>query len=573
MDVLPGDKINTRDDTLYLGGFPILYLPRFTHTMEDPLMHVRVMPGKSKDWGLYTLSAWKYNLNNFADGRVYLDYRDKLGWAEGFGLNYNTTYAGKGDFKFYYTDEKPQDLPATSPRSRYQRYLARWRHKWVIDEQTNFISEFYKIGDQKRKYMDPTLDFLKDYFFREYEKDTQPLTYALFHHSFSYSSLDLLAQKRVNNWYNQMDMLPELTYTLPSLRLGDSRLYLSDESVFANFIRKNSAAPLTANNIDTKRFSTVNRLSLPMKILFVEFTPFLKNQEVIYNKDLTGKSLPVNTIFYAGADMSTKFYRVFKVKSNFLGLGIDSLRHVITPTVGYSYNHAPTIVSSKLPQIDSVDAITSSNAAALALSNKIQAKRNGASVDLVDFRITTNYAFSPQFVSGYKKGGGLSDFLFKLKLLPYSWMRFEGDATYKHSGVPTDADYCNYNHFSQANYDINFDLGSERSFGIGQRYQRKGGNQLTTGFNWRFNPKWRFSIYERYNLKSFTDSSNAFIRRGSLEQEYTLSRDLHCWDVNLTLNTKKNEGSNIFIIFRLKAFPEAELSINQGYNKPKSGAQ
>jgi lipopolysaccharide assembly outer membrane protein LptD (OstA) len=598
MSILPGDKIKTKEDILYLGGFPLLYLPRFNHTLEDPMMHVRLTPGKSKDWGPYMLSAWRYSLADKINGRAYLDYRNKLGWAEGFGLNYATTYLGKGDLKVYYTQEKPDNLPSTATRSDFERYLIRWRHKWVVDDQTNFISELYKIGDQKRKYLDANASFLKDYFYREYEKDSQPLSYALFHHSFSYSSLDILAQDRVNHWYDQLSKLPEVKYTLPSIQLGDTPLYFENNSVLTNFNKKATTAPVSPDEVSVTRFDIINKFSMPMKVAFFEFVPFVKNREVIYDKGANGKSLPVNTIFYAGADLSTKFYRIFNVKSNFLGLGLNGLRHIVTPTVGYSYNHAPTINNYNLKQIDSVDLLTSSNAANLGLSNKLQVKRkdkNGkeVSVDLLDLNVSTRYSFAPQIVYGlspytqyddlvvdipdinkeHKRGASFSDIFVKYKILPYSWLRIEGDLTYKHSGVDGDENYENYNHLSNVNYDISFDFAPERSFGLGQRYERKGGNQLTASLNWRLNPKWKFSFYQRYNFKAYADSTSAFIKRGSLEQEFTLSRDLHCWEVDLTLNNKRNEGTGLYLVFRLKAFPELELSMNQTYNKPESGAQ
>jgi len=606
MNVLPGDKIQTKHDTLYLGGFPLFYLPRFDHTMEDPLMHVTVMPGKRKDWGPYVLSAWRYSLTDNASGRAYLDYRNKLGWAEGFGLNYSTTYFGRGDYKFYYSNEQPNQLPATAERTQFQRYLMRWRHKWDVDERTNFISEFNKIGDEKRKYFDPASNILKDYFYREYEQDSQPLTYALLHHSFSYSSIDLLAQKRVNQWYDQLDKLPEIKYTLPGFKLGDTPLYFDNNSVFTSFNKKASTAPTSPDELTMTRLDTINKLSLPMKVAFLNFTPFVQNREIVYDKGADGQALPVNTVFYAGADLSTKFYRVFNVKTNFLGLGLDGLRHIITPTVGYSYNHTPTIYYTHLKQIDGLDMLTSSNTASLGLSNKLQTKRkdkngNETTIDFVDFNVSTSYTFAPHIVYGMipvptnpssdpnaplvyqagtsnKLGASFSDILFKYKILPYSWLRIEGDATYKHSGVAGDPDYENNNHFSNVNYDINFDFAPERSFGIGQRYARKSGNQLTTSFKWRLNPKWKFSVYQRYNLKKYADAAtysgtvNEY-GKGSLEQEYTISRDLHCWEMDLTFNTSRVNGSGIFVIFRLKAFPENEFGFNQSYSKPKSGAQ
>jgi hypothetical protein len=181
----------------------------------------------------------------------------------------------------------------------------------------------------------------------------------------------------------------------------------------------------------------------------------------------------------------------------------------------------------------------------------------------VDVDITTSYIFKPNTAD--KHGGNLSDFLYKIKLLPYSWLRIEADATYNRSVPRSDS---SYNRFTTANYDIIFDFQNEHSFGIGQRYQRKGGNEITSRLIWRLNPKWKFSIYERYNR-----GHDPSLKRGLREQEYSVSRDLHCWAMDLTYNIKKDSGNTIWLIFRLKAFPEMELGFDQTYHEPKSGSQ
>ena len=566
INLFPNDKIQTKENIFYMGNVPLLYLPRYNHSLKDPLMHVQLMPGKRKEWGPYMLSAWRYNLTQNMDGRVYLDYRNKLGVAGGFGLNYTLPGFGKGDYKFYYTKEKPQDMPAGFPEE-YERYFMRWRYKWDVDQQTNITSELYKIVDKRRK-QDTQRNILKDYFFREYEEDSQPLSYALLHHNFRYSSIDLLVQKRTNNWYEQLDKLPELRYTLATSRIGQTPFYFENNSTAGNFDKKATTSPATPDEVTVSRLDTTNKLLLPMKVLFLQLTPFVASRQTIYDKDTNEDDIPVRNIFYSGADLSTRFYRIFDIKSNLLGMDINGLRHIITPTVGYSYNHEPSIPSSKLRQIDSVDSITRGNSAALGLSNKLQTKRKGQTVDLLEARVTTNYIFKPKTAD--KRGSNLSDFLIDLKLLPYSWVRVEAEATYQHSSSRSDP---GYKHFSEANYDISFDLGKGRSVSIGQRYVRASSNTLTCNLEWRLTPKWKFLTYQRYNFKQYLDSQNQEVSRGALEQEYTISRNLHCWDMDITFNTKKNEGSSIWFIFKLKAFPEMEFGFNQSYSSSKSGSQ
>ncbi len=559
VNFFPNDKVQTKHDTFYVGQVPFFYLPRYNHSLKDPLMHVQLLPGKSKDWGPYLLSAWRYNLTDNANGRIYADYREKLGFAEGFGLNYKTEEFGQGDYKFYYTHERSRRFQQGDP-AEFQRYLVRCRHKWIIDYGTNLNAEYYKIVDSKRQIYGSEYNFLKDYFYREYEKDSQPLSYLSFHRTFGYSSLDALVQKRTNRWYTQLEKLPEIKYVAPSYNILGSPFYLENIIEAANLNYKYETHSLS-DDVHMNRIDSENKISMPTKLAFIRLNPFVKYRLTYYDGDIYGSLEILRSIFYAGSELSTKFYRIFNIKTGFLGLDINDLRHIITPTVIYSYNHEPTISSSKLEQIDEVDAITRSNAVTLELSNKLQTKRSNQSVDLADFRVTTNYTFN-------RKGGrgsNIGDILFDLELFPYSWLRINSEATYNHSGNRSDV---NYNTFSSVNYDINFTFQEGRSFGLGQRYQRKGGNEIIYKLDWRLNPKWAFSVYHRIER-----GHDPQIIRGLKEQEYTISRDLHCWNVDLTYNIKRTEGEAVWLVFRLKAFPELEFEFNHDYHKPKAGSQ
>ncbi|MBL7151781.1 MAG: hypothetical protein ISS89_04230, partial [Candidatus Omnitrophica bacterium] len=433
---------------------------------------------------------------------------------------------------------------------------------------TDFTAQFVKILDRRRKndlnYNPDTESFLEQYFLREYEKDTEPLTYAQFHHSFAYSSVDVYLQKRLNHWYGQLNKLPEITYSLPNVQVGDTTFYFSNTSGFVNLNKKAPAGSAGLPETNSVRFDTNNQFTFPLKVAFIEFSPYAKIQETFYNQDVYGSATLFRTIFYSGANISTKIYRLFDIKSNFLGMDINRLRHVITPTIAYSYQHTPTIPSSKIKQIDGPDGINgTSQVATLELSNKLQTKRGGSSVDLADFRVNTSYTFKPK--GGDKRGSSFSDVIFNLELLPYSWLRVVSDATYKHSGNHNDK---NYNKFINGNVNFEFDFGKERQFGIGQRYEKKGGNSLTYALKWRFTPKWKFYLYQRRQF-----SKTRTIKSGLREQEYTISRDLHCWEVDLTYNVTRGVSKQVWLIFRLKAFPEMEFDYNQIYHQPKPGSQ
>jgi len=564
VDFFRGDKFQMKSTTITAGQdrqIPIMHLPFFNKSLKEPYMHVQFSPGHSKDWGYYTQTAWRYRLTDSIEGDILLDYRELMGIAEGFITNYKSQNFGKGDFKLYYTQERNKskgigtsvDIPKV-----FERYMGRLRHKWDIDPMTNLISEIYYIKDSKRMVLGNQYNFLKDFYPREYEKDEQPLSYLQVNHLFDNSNINLVVQKRINRWYNQLEKLPEIIYNLPSMPIGNSRLYFENASSFARYSYKNSSSPIpSANDVNgMTRVDLYNKMSYPLRAFVFQLNPFVANRSTYYNSDINANSLAPRTIFYSGADLSTKFYRIFNVKTGFLGLDINGLRHIITPTITYTFQNTPTIPSSKLKQIDGIDSINGvSNAAVFELDNKLQTKRNNTTVDLLDFRINSTYNFKS---SSNRSGGSLSDFLLYLDFYPYSWLSLNTDATFSRS----------VRHFSQINTDLNFNFATDRTIGFGNRYTRGGSKEMTFQTHWRINPKWSARVYERYQFGNAVDLSS-----GIREQEYALIRDLHCWTMEVSYNLQKSKGETLWMVFRLKAFPELQFDYNQSYHQPQPGSQ
>ncbi len=552
IDVFAGDKIKTKNNSVYIGQVPVAYIPFYNQSLKDPFMHVQLTPGYGKDWGPFLLSSWRCNLADNINSRIYLDYRQRRGLASGFGANYRDTAVGSGDFKFYYIRERPRNFLEDQP-GEFERYFAHWRHKWNIDERTNLINEYYKIVDSKRQLLGTEYNILKDYFPREYEKDSLPLSYTQFSHLFSGSSVNVLVQKRINRWYSETEKLPEINYSLPSFQLWELPLYFENSSQAVSFNVKQPVPSPSTSDVSLNRLDTYNKLTLPFKLSFIDLTPFTAIRETYYDKDSDNSSVAPRTVFYAGTEASAKFFRIFDVKSDFLNLDVNGLRHVITPLVSYSYNYDPSIPSTRLKQIDTVDSIGFNNSAVLELSNKLQTKRNNKTVDLVNFIITNSYTFYTRA----KKAGVLGDYVFNLELFPYSWLKFDSDATYSHK----------QDEFTNINYDVNFNLAPERTLGFGHRIQKGGANELTFGSDWRLTPKWKFHFYERYQIHDAVDNRKRLIR-----QEYGFQRDLHCWLFDFTYSAEREHGNTFWCIFKLKAFPEVAIDYDINYNAPKPGA-
>ncbi|MEK6715687.1 MAG: LPS assembly protein LptD [Candidatus Omnitrophota bacterium] len=571
MDFSLGEKLTARDINFMVYNSSLAYLPKYAHPLNDNRPRVTVTPGMSKDWGFYVLSAWRYYFNEDLRGRVHLDYRERRDFASGFDTKYDTRLFGEGFLRTYYMNQRKIELkkPWISSLSENvkeelleledvdeknrntverERYRISLRHNWDIDDDTNLKLEYNRLSDA---------DFLKDYFLRENEigLSSSASSYILFTHLMPFSTVSVLGQKRTNRFMSETEKLPEVKLDVSSTEISETNLYYSGTTSIVNLNNKAAAPSDTTNHIN--RLDTYNQLSYPKKLAFIETSPFVGFRQTYYDRDSDSDSDDaLRGVFYTGIDTSTKFYRLFDVNTNFLKLDINKLRHVITPTISYNYIHAPTVPSSKLFNFDSVDSIAKANYAPLSLENKLQTKRSGKTVDLLRFILSTRYDFhlKPQ-------GSRFANLNLDLEVTPYDWMRFEADSEYDKDDRA----------FKTANFDLVL-MGEKEKFktqdddykyffGAGYRYQRNSRNQLTTQLTYRLNDDWKFKVYERWERET----------GGLREQGYVIYKDLHCWQMEVNYNVRRDHGEEIFLVFRIKAFPESGVEFNNSYHAPKAG--
>ena len=99
-----------------------------------------------------------------------------------------------------------------------------------------------------------------------------------------------------------------------------------------------------------------------------------------------------------------------------------------------------------------------------------------------------------------------------------------------------------------ANVDAYFNSQKNWTFDLSRRYTRDDDDIVTAQWEYKFNPKWRTALYQRWNA----DTGK------SQEQQYAFVRDLHSWEVEFAYKDKRDAdtgGCEVWVIFRLKAFP------------------
>ena len=543
VDIYPQDKIVARNIRLVIGSVPVFYIPRMTQRLDDKKPWFTFVPGYKKDWGMFLLTQSRYYINDHLQGVVHVDGREKKSVAWGVDAKYKTDSYGDGIIRTYYMNELTMDRkrfwqPKINKTIARERFKSEWRHKWDIDKKTNLILQYYKLSDSS---------ILKDYFNKEYQKDSSPRTFMTLTKSFPQGVLSFQLEGRVNNFESKTVRLPEIRYDLSSVKVGDTGFFIQNTSSFANLASK-SPSP-TEVRLETKRLDTDNELSYPMKVWIFEMQPFIGERFTYYSKTKDPDEYnSIRGIFRTGAMLSTKFYRIYEVESHFLGGEIKNLRHIITPTVLYKYQRDPTRTSDQLDIFDSIDSMTRIHSINFGLENKFQTKRKGTSVDLFRVLVSTDFRLKEN-----PGTGGFDQVKADMDFKPVDWLTLYFDSNYD----------TRHDRLSTANFDLYINGGKKWTLGFGKRLERNVDDQVTAQIEYKFNPKWKIKVYERFDTEHGTQK----------EQSFTVTRDLHEWDLDMLYSEKRGSGSEILLVFTLKAFPEIGFDLGSGFNKRKAGSQ
>jgi len=543
MDIYPGDKLVARSVRMIIGRIPMLFIPRFTQDLRDKKPVVTLTPGYDKEWGAFLLSRWHYYLNESFKGDFRLDAREKKDIAWGIDLDYKTPNTGSGKIRTYYMNERSitsdrfyQKRP--SPTIEKERFKVEWRHKWDIDDNTNAIAQYYKLSDST---------IAKDYFENEYEEDYSPDTFFLLTRILPSGVLSFNVDARVNRFESAVERLPELRYDLTNKQLGNTGLYLRNQTSYANLTNK-AASPSEVRQ-NTMRVDTDNALSYPMKIGFIEMTPFVGGRNTYYSKTNDPEKYgSIRGIFRTGASLSTRFYKIFDTEVERFGLDIHRLRHIVSPSVSYEFASEPTLAAGQIDSFDGIDGLDNIHNLHFSLENKLQTKRDNKTVELLRAVIGTDF-----HLKEHPAKGGFGTIKTDIDFKPVNWITFYFDSQYD-----TQEEYL-----TTANFDIYINGGEKWSANIEKRWNREVDDQLVTEFNYKINPKWDFRTYTRFDLR------NGILK----EQEYTLTRDLHCWEMDINFNETREQGNEIWVVFTLKAFPDLAIDFGTSYNKRKRGSQ
>jgi len=576
MDIYQHDRAVVHGMKIYLGKMPVMYLPYYVQDLKNRPIFTFV-PGEKKNFGLFLLTATSLQAGSHVQVTLHADVRERTGFGEGFDVKYNTPNFGSGLVTAYYADENQiasrhlwdlyKNGVKVGPTTHHELYRILWRHKWQIDKDTDLVLQYYKIHDYDliNNY------FLKNYFPREYQQSAQNSnldTYLLLTHVMPHGTLTFdVDTSRENRPIRGIERIPEVQYVYNNQEIGKTGFYAKSSNVFSDLSYQNY--PKTFNE-KTVRFDSNDDINHPFKIGFIQFNPHLGGEETYYSRTAdVNESNIIRGVLRDSLDMSTKFYKIWDdYHSNFAGIDINGLRHVITPTITYLYQAKPTFPAGRLNQFDpSIDDLYRIHQFEFGLENKLQTKRNGEIVDLLRFLVNVNYGLkgttvgSPAQTSGLGATGrrGFNPYDSQLDFNPTDWLTLHNDNEYD----------FHYGHWNSENFDGTIHNG-KWSFSLGNRYTRSESDMVTTEFDYTINPKWKFKVYNSFPVVNATDGNITSAR----ENDFVITRDLHEWEMDLGIDRQEGQGTTFYVLFRLKASPGMKFNLLQSsFQGSKPGSQ
>ncbi len=542
LDIYQGDKAVARGVTMYLGKMPVMYMPRYTQDLKNKPWFTFV-PGMKKDLGYFLLTRSRIFSNDYLTTTIRADFYERQGIGWGMDNKYRTDHYGSGIIRNYYIRErsiaaKHPWLLKTEPSVSNERYKIEWRHKWDMDDKTSAVWQYYRLSDDV---------LLKKYFERE-SRQGDTSTYFFLSRALPHGNVSFRLDHRVNRFVSAVDRTPEIRYENSGQEIAETGFFVKSNNTYSNLVKR--AASPTEDRRKTMRFDTNNELYYPAKVAFIEVRPFAGGQHTYYTRAIDpARDKTLRGIFRTGMDLSTKFSRVWNVKKDVLGMKIDRLRHVVTPTAAYIYQHRPSVGSSNFNQFDAVDSLEQAHKIGLGLEHKLQTKRDKKTVDLLRALFFSDFALKEN-----PSRGGFGPYNMDVEFKPNDWLTFNMDASYDHYE----------DHIASANFETYINHGEKWTLGVGRRYARDSEDEVTTEWAYRINSKWKIKMYDRFNVD-----------KGILKvEEYAITRDLHEWEMDLKYSQERGAGASFLMVFRLKAFPDMDLDlIGNSFHQRKAGSQ
>jgi lipopolysaccharide assembly outer membrane protein LptD (OstA) len=562
--VIKQNKIVARGVVFYVGAVPIFYAPKWTHDIKgDNKTDIDFVPGYGSRVGAYLLTAYNYRMECGVKASTHLDYRTKRGVGVGQDFSWgDPDLPHRGEVKTYYAnDSSPMERRSENERKNLEGLVDSDRYRVRLSDVHDLSDRDYAVTELN--YLsDPAV--LEDFFDDEFRHNVQPENRITLAHRADKFIAGLELNKRLNDFYDNVDRLPEATLDVPRLPLGESPFYYESHNA-ASFLKKEFADKSNQDSYDAFRLDSAHKVFYPSKHFgFLNVIPRTGYRGTYYSKTIengtvtnlvttmgtNGVVSASNQVVSAAADTGSDLRNLYELgfETSFKSFGVldngwlnrddQGLRHVVEPYLDYTYIPEPNLTPDQLLQFDDVDTLDKRNDVLLGVRNKLQTKRKGRAHDLVDMNVwSTYYVEKPRGASN-----DFSDIFFKTELRLLDWLPIDFKGSYDQYEGQVDT------------FDTQVSVlwPDQTRLGLDYRYANNSYDQLASELTLFPNRIWSLNAYGRYSLET----------RQVEEQSYFVEHKGRCvgWGVGFK---EIDDDFQVWLRFWLIAFPKSGVALGR----------
>lgn len=473
---------------------------------------------------------------------------------EGVGLGLDGTYdytetpasplfLGRGSFESLYT---------TKGRGYLDLY-----HSQDLDDKTRLLLQTELWSDK---------DFYKDFFYEKYRNRTAPRTFVNVTHTEPTHIAAATVRPNPEGFVRDTERLPEVSWNWLEHRLANN-LYVSFDTVAGYNERRHGP--------EAVRWVNVGRLSYDLNVnRGLHLTPFYEMDLTFYSEEANGDSADMRFANTVGVTAQSRLQRAYPGMLNFSGF-----KHVVVPSITYSYRPEPTMGVVETPRFDAYDDSFGRSRIETKLDNIILG-RDIESEEVWQVARLTLY----QGNDFWNEISESEDYEAEFDVRPRAWwgwlmaaehhdvdddihlddpyfvqrstLRFadhvlgirpSDDLIYKYD--PRYGSYerlLTYVYYDGAPRDRNYN--AHLGYAYTETQDRVYNREILYGLGCKLGEKWGVAFEHRYD----------FERNELSQQKYEVRRNLHCWEAAL-LFRERNEGWDVGISFNIVAFPGTKL--------------
>ena len=515
--------VRARNVRFHLGAVPFFWFPYAKGDVRN-FANFEFTPGYRSKMGVFLLTTYNYPLDDVWTTHTHLDLRSKRGVAVGEDLEWadpDGTYAGM--LKLYYAND--QELWRNEDQRAERegmidpdRYWVRLTDRHNLSDRDYFIMPAHYLSD---KWL------LHDFFDDEYQKNVQPENRVTLMHRGDRYSAGLELNARLNDFYNNVNRLPEAFLDFNRQQVFGTPVYYEGENTATYLETVYRASTNSPADYDAFRVDTRHQISLPLRAMgFLSIVPRAgyrgtyysktketqvvtnvvavtdetgtvtgvtnKTQKLVSDGDAIWRNLPE-----VGAETSFKAFGELDRGPMGLEDGDRDLRHVFEPYADYTLRFEPNVEPSELWQFDEIDKLDEANTIRLGLRNYLQTRRKGATHDLVYADMWVDFDLDPE-----EDEETFDSFGFKTELRPWSWLSWDASGVYDN----------NKSEIEQLKTRVNIKADDWFRLGVDYRYQVDTREQIAGDLRILPEARWSARLYARMDIQeSHLDEHSYYI--------------------------------------------------------------